>query len=51
MLDAILSVATGGASGLIGTVISKGFSIFDNIQEEKKAQREHEPARFRAALS
>ena len=42
MLDAILSVATGGASGLIGSIISKGFSIFDNIQEEKKSQREHE---------
>ena len=42
MLDAILSVATGGASGLLGTIISKGFSIFDNIQEEKKSQREHE---------
>jgi len=42
MLDAILSIATGGASGLIGSIISKGFSIFDNIQEEKKSQREHE---------
>jgi hypothetical protein len=42
MLDTILSVATGGASGLLGTIISKGFSIFDNIQEEKKSQREHE---------
>ena len=41
MLDAILSVATGGASGLIGTIISKGFSIFDNMQAEKKDQRDH----------
>ena len=42
MLDTLLTVATGGASGLLGSVISKGFSIFDNMQQEKKNQRDHE---------
>ena len=42
MLDTILTVATGGASGLLGSVIGKAFSIFDNMQQEKKSQRDHE---------
>jgi len=42
MLDSILTIATGGVSGLLGSVISKGFSIFDNMQQEKKNQKDHE---------
>ena len=41
MWDVIGTVLTGGATGLIGTVIGKGFSFIDNWQKEKAADKEH----------
>ena len=39
MWDVIGTVLTGGATGLIGTVIGKGFSFVDNWQKEKAADK------------
>jgi len=41
MFDLILSTLTGGATGVIGSVIGKAFSFVDYWVEEKKADKEH----------
>ena len=41
MLDIIGTVLTGGATGIIGTVIGKAFSFVDSWQKEKAADKEH----------
>ena len=41
MFDLIGTVLTGGATGVIGSVIGKAFSFLDAWQEEKKADKEH----------
>ena len=41
MFDLIGTVLTGGATGVIGSVIGKAFSFLDAWQEEKKADKDH----------
>ena len=41
MLDIIGTVLTGGATGIIGTVIGKAFSFVDSWQKEKAADKDH----------
>jgi len=41
MFDLIGTVLTGGATGVIGSVIGKAFSFVDAWQEEKKADKDH----------
>ena len=41
MWDVIGTVLTGGATGIIGTVLGKAFSFVDNWQKEKAADKEH----------
>tara|TARA_R110000751_G_C13701671_1_gene473423 strand:- start:208 stop:666 length:459 start_codon:yes stop_codon:yes gene_type:complete len=41
MWDVIGTVLTGGATGIIGTVIGKAFSFVDSWQKEKAADKEH----------
>ena len=41
MWDVIGTVLTGGATGIIGTIIGKGFSFIDSWQKEKAADKEH----------
>ena len=42
MLDLLGTVLTGGATGIIGSVIGKIFSFADYWVEEKKADNEHQ---------
>ena len=42
MLDLLGTVLTGGATGIIGSIIGKAFSFVDMWVEEKKADKEHE---------
>ena len=42
MLDLLGTVLTGGATGIIGTVLGKAFSFLDYWIDEKKADSEHE---------
>ena len=44
MWDVIGTVLTGGATGLIGTVIGKGFSFVDNWQKEKEMEAQMQVA-------
>lgn len=41
MFDFLLSVLSGGATGIFGSVIGKVFGLVDGWQEEKKAKNEH----------
>jgi len=41
MFELLGTVLTGGATGIIGSVIGKAFSFLDSWQEEKKATNEH----------
>ena len=41
MFELLGTVLTGGATGIIGSVIGKAFSFLDAWQEEKKATNEH----------
>lgn len=41
MFELIGTVLTGGATGIIGSVIGKAFGFLDAWQEEKKADSEH----------
>jgi hypothetical protein len=41
MFELIGTVLTGGATGIIGSVLGKAFSFLDAWQEEKKADSEH----------
>jgi len=41
MFELLGTVLTGGATGIIGSVIGKAFSFLDAWQEEKKADSEH----------
>ena len=41
MFELLGTVLTGGATGIIGSVIGKAFSFLDSWQEEKKANNEH----------
>ena len=40
-MELILSVLTGGATGILGSVLGKIFNVFDFWIEEKKAAAEH----------
>ena len=42
MVDMIFSVLTGGATGILGSVLGKVFNFVDVFIEEKKAKGEHE---------
>jgi len=42
MFDLISTVLTGGATGIIGSVLGKAFSFIDAWQEEKKAGADHQ---------
>ena len=42
MMDMIFSVLTGGATGILGSVLGKVFNFADVFIEEKKAKGEHE---------
>jgi hypothetical protein len=42
MMDMIFSVLTGGATGILGSVLGKIFNFADVFIEEKKAKGEHE---------
>ena len=42
MMDMIFSVLTGGATGILGSVLGKVFNFVDVFIEEKKAKGEHE---------
>ena len=42
MWDVIGSVMTGGATGILGSVLGKLFNFADVYIEEKKAKGEHE---------
>ena len=44
MFDIIGTVLTGGATGIIGTVIGKAFSFVDSWQKEKAADKDHSRA-------
>lgn len=41
MMDLIFSVLTGGATGILGSVLGKAFNFVDMYVEEKKAAGEH----------
>tara|TARA_Y100000034_G_C6564761_1_gene244528 strand:+ start:41 stop:496 length:456 start_codon:yes stop_codon:yes gene_type:complete len=41
MLDLLTTVLTGGATGIIGSLLGKAFSFLDFWVEEKKADGEH----------
>ena len=41
MLDLLGTVLTGGATGIVGSVLGKAFSFLDAWQEEKKAGADH----------
>jgi len=41
MLDLLMTAFTGGATGIIGSIIGKAFSFLDFWVEEKKADSEH----------
>jgi hypothetical protein len=41
MLDLLGTVLTGGATGIVGSLIGKAFSFLDSWQEEKKAGADH----------
>ena len=42
MFELLGTVLTGGATGIIGSVIGKAFSFLDSWQEEKKAGADHQ---------
>ena len=42
MFDILTTALTGGATGILGTVLGKAFSFVDVWQKEKAAAREHE---------
>ena len=42
MMDMIFSVLTGGATGILGSVLGKAFNFVDMYVEERKAEGEHE---------
>ena len=42
MIDLLMTVFTGGATGLIGSIIGKAFSFMDFWVDEKKANNEHD---------
>lgn len=42
MMDMIFSVLTGGATGILGSVLGKVFNFADVFIEEKRAKGEHE---------
>lgn len=42
MLDILGTVLTGGATGVIGSIIGKAFGFIENWQKEKFAKNEHE---------
>lgn len=42
MLELLTTALTGGATGIIGSIIGKAFSFLDFWVEEKKADKEHE---------
>ena len=42
MLDLLGTVLTGGATGIVGSVLGKAFSFLDSWQEEKKAGADHQ---------
>ena len=42
MLDLLGTVLTGGATGIVGSLIGKAFSFLDSWQEEKKAGADHQ---------
>ena len=41
MLDFLMTALTGGATGILGSVLGKVFGFIDGWQEEKKAKNEH----------
>ena len=41
MLDTLMTVLTGGATGIIGSIMGKAFSFLDFWVEEKKADKDH----------
>lgn len=41
MFETILSVLTGGLTGVVGSLIGKAFGFLDMLAEEKKAKNEH----------
>lgn len=41
MFDILATVLTGGATGILGTVLGKAFSFVDSWQKEKAADKEH----------
>lgn len=41
MFDFLTSALTGGATGILGSVLGKAFSFLDSWQAEKKAKNEH----------
>ena len=41
MFDFLTSALTGGATGILGSVLGKAFSFLDSWQEEKKAKNDH----------
>jgi hypothetical protein len=41
MLDLLMTAFTGGATGIIGSIVGKAFSFLDFWVEEKKADKEH----------
>ena len=41
MFDFLTTVISGGATGILGSVLGKAFSFLDSWQEEKKAKNDH----------
>lgn len=41
MFEMLTTVLTGGATGILGTVLGKAFSFIDGWQKEKAADKEH----------
>ena len=41
MFDFLTTVISGGATGILGSVLGKAFSFIDSWQEEKKAKNDH----------
>ena len=52
MLDFVMTILSGGATGLLGSLISTGFKFFQGIQDRKEAAeiRTHELALQRLAI-
>ena len=38
MIDSLTSLATGGLLGLVGSLLNKGFTLFDQMNQEKQQQ-------------